>query len=229
MKNRLFPLLLLMALGAFSPSASARTIAWGSSIDSILVDSSGNQLDASYTFELGSFGSFVPDAANIEQWLVNWKVFDRATAPGINGFSPVDGYISSEVTHDFDFTTGNTDLPQNVFFNTGEQAYMFAYNSLDLQSGVEWALITNDSSDGNIADDWLFPVPETHSADTLDWRINLGATPIIGGENDVQGPGTYSSTPQAFTLQTSGAVPEPGSALLVGVVGLIAQLRRRRH
>jgi hypothetical protein len=98
-----------------------------------------------------------------------------------------------------------------------------------LTSGYEWALITNDSTDGTTSDDWLMPAPSGHVATSIDWRIEDATASPFGGLNDTQGPGDYSSTPGGFVLQTHTTVPEPGSALLIALVGFAQLLRARRR
>jgi hypothetical protein len=57
----------------------------------------------------------------------------------------------------------------------------------------------------------------------------------LGGPNGVQGAGNFTATPpntpgnaNGWTLQTHTAVvPEPSGALLIGVVGMLAMVRRR--
>ena len=227
MNPRLIPNLLAASL-LFAGAAQARTIVWGTDVDSLLIDSSGALLDSSYTFELGSFGSFIPTSTNMDEWLTNWKVFDRATAPGVNGYNPDAGYVASSAVLEADQTTDNLSLPQDVTFEQGEQAYIFAYQGLDLNSVIEWALVTNDSSDGDSADDWIFPISDTRSPDTLDWKINGASAAVFGGENGTQGPGDYTGTQTGFVLQTATAVPEPGSALFILLSGLLMNFRRKR-
>jgi hypothetical protein len=220
MKTLGSPLLILTLLClAASPCAHARTIAWGSELDSILVDSNGVTLDASHTFELGTFGTFVPTSINIDLWLTNWKAFDRATVP--IGFNPSEGWVSSAATLEADMTSSRSDLPQHTF-TVGEQAYIMVYDSLALSDpATELALITDAS--------WLMPTSDTHSPDTRDWRINAAGTAVFGGLNNIQGPGQYGVNPNAFVLQTHNSpspIPEPGSALLLTSLGLM--FRRRR-
>ena len=201
-------------------TAQGRTIAWGSEIDSILLDSSGVAMDASYTFELGTFGGFVPTAANMDQWLANWKVFDRATAPV--SFNTSAGWVSSSATLEADMTSSRSDLPQYTY-SVGEQAYIMVYDSLSFtEPGTEVGLVTNK--------DWLMPTSDTHSPDTRDWRINMAGTAVYGGLNNTQGPGEHSADPAIFVLQTHTSalpVPEPGSALLLVVAGALVRRRRR--
>ena len=210
-------LLSLLVLGS---SLQARTIAWGTELDSILLDSNGVTLDANYTFELGTFGNFVPTALNTDQWLSSWKVFDRATSP--TGFNTVDGWVSSAATLESDMTSSRTDLPQ-YNFSVGEQAYILVYDALLLADpATEFALITDSS--------WLMPTSDTHSPDTRDWRINAAGTAVFGGLNNLQGPGQYGTNPNAFVLQTHtvpAPVPEPGSAMLLLAAGALIRMRRR--
>ena len=228
----------IACLGLFS-TARATTINWGTYISptSYLFDSHGMELDDNYVFELGSFGSFTPTAANIADWLVNWKPFDRATAPSTSGFNSATGTVAHDATLETDFTTSNTTLSQTNTFAVGEQAYIWVYKdtfgnatpSPTFSSGLEWALVTNDSSDLNVSDDWLFPAPSGHVSTTLDWRIEDATATPFGGLNDTQGAGSFSSTPPAFILQTHtvAAVPEPGSAILL--LGVAIPLLRRSH
>jgi len=184
-------------------------------------------LDASFTFELGTFGSFIPTLANANDWLTNWKVFDRAIAPGANGWNPGAGYVASEATLLTDFTSNSTYASSSVTFAAGEQVYIWTYNTLVFAQGAEWALITNDSSDGNLADNWVIPEPECCGASVVEFRIEDASTPIVGGENDDRGPGTYTNDPPSYQLQTA-SVPEPGAGFLLGALALAVGLRRRR-
>jgi hypothetical protein len=219
----------------------ATTINWGTyfSVTSYLYDSSGTPLTDDFVFELGSFGTgFSPTETNMDQWQSNWKPFDRASAPLGNGFDSASGTVASTAVLETDFTTDNTDLSQLNTFAEGEQAYIWIYKdtfgninpSPSFASGFQWALVTNNASDGTAADDWLFPQPSGHVVSTLEWRMEDATFSPFGGLNDTQYEGDYSSTPGAFVLQTHTApIPEVGSSLLIGCAGLSFLLRRRRH
>ena len=213
-------LLILASCLLLGSAVQARTIAWGTETDSILIDSNGTTLDADYTFELGTFGTFVPTATNMDQWLTNWKVFDRAVAP--TDYNVEFGWVSNSATLEADMTSSRSDLPQHTF-NVGEQAYIMVYDSLALgQANTEVALVTDST--------WLMPTSDTHSPDTRDWRINAAGNAVYGGLNDVQGPGAHSANPTAFVLQThttAAPVPEPSSAMLLTLAGLMMRRRRR--
>lgn len=218
------------AFFALVPDVRATTINWGTYISptSYLFDSSGSNLDDSYTFELGSFGTFVPTEANMNDWLANWKPFDRATAPSTSGWNSASGIVAHSATVETDFTTSNETLSQANTFATGEQAYIWVYNTQVVGASMEWALVSN-CNDATPSDDWTFPAPSGHVASSLDWRIEDGTFTPFGGLNNSEGPGSYSSTPTDFILQTHtvATVPEPGSFALVGLAGLVGIFRRR--
>ncbi len=227
--------ILPVALLVLAGSIQARTINWGSSFEDIIVDSAGTGLSAVYTFELGSFGSFIPDQSNLEQWAANWKPFDLAQSPAT--WDPSNGFFSSSadvLDSPVSGTSSSTTIPASPVnvFGPGERGYIWAYNTKTLAVGTtEWALVTNDSTDGNAADDWLFPSSADHSSIPLQWRLPIASHVVFGGLNDVQGPGDYTPPTSSFALQTHtiSVVPEPSGALLVTLAGVAVSLRRRRQ
>ena len=209
-------------------SSHARTITWGSAVGDTLLYSAGGSLGDDVTFQLGSFGSFVPDATNMNQWQANWKVFDQAAAPSTSGFNSSEGLFSSTATLNADGTSSAGLSPST--FAQGEQAYIWAFKTdQSLVNGGEWALVTNDAAtDPNAANNWLFPAHSDQTNLPLDWRISNATDVIFGGLNSVQGAGDHNSNPVVFDLQLHAIVPEPGSALLACVAALGLGLRRRR-
>ncbi len=221
-------LVLLVLVPASSP---ASTIYWGSAVNDQLYDSHGNALDDSFIFELGTFGDFVPDDDNLHLWLANWKVLDRATAPAANGWNSSEGFFNSSVSLLYDGTSSSPSSSGFVF-SPGEQAYIWVYNSQDLVLDTEWALITNNSSDGDSSDDWLIPALPLEcgcgaTPDSLEWRLSTATQPGFGGLHDEYGPGNVSDIPPSFALQ-SATLPEPGSAFLVLAASFLFGYRRRR-
>lgn len=220
---------LLIPIGA----APAATIYWGSASNDLLFDSAGTPLDNTFTFELGTFGSFLPEASNVDQWLSNWKILDRLIAPAASGWNSSDSFFSGTLAIQSDGTSNRgADLGTNFVFAAGEQAYIWVYNSLGIIPGSEWALVTNDSSDGNTADDWIVPpLPDpcgcTGGAESLEWRLSLATVPQYGGVNDEYGEGDVSVVPPTFSLQTA-TIPEPSTGFLILVAGLLMQIRQRR-
>ena len=234
MKTFSLPQISLATLAAsfllWSGDAAATTINWGTYLGptTLLYDSTGAALDDDYYFELGSFGTFIPTEANMTEWLTNWKPFDRAYAPAAGGWISSSGTVAAGAVLEPDFTTDNTALSQTNTFAVGEQAYIWVYNGLTIDALTEWALVTNNSLDGNALDDWTMPAHADQTGLPLDWRLSNATQVPFGGLNDVEGPGDYSVTPPSFELQTH-AVPEPASALLLGIAGLLSLRRRQRR
>lgn len=222
--QRLILALTLLVLSA--AKLPARTIDWGGAVGDTLVTSTGTPLTDSFVFELGTFGSFVPTEANLDQWAANWKIFDHAIAPAANGWDSALGFFTGSATLQTNGTSSNSPpLPQFTFAQ-GEQAYIWVYNSLTISSLTEWALITNNGLDGNPLDDWTMPSHSDQTLQPLDWRVSNATDVPFGGLNDDEGPGDYTVDPGVFQVQTH-TVPEPGTALLIGIGGLVFQFRRR--
>ena len=230
----LFKTLALAALlfGAATGGIHARTITWGDAVGDTLLYSTGGNLGNDVIFELGSFGSFTPTTSNMDQWAANWKIFDQAQAPSTSGFNSSEGFFSSTATVNADGTSSASPPLSPFVFGQGEQAYIWVFKAdkgLSLTGGGEWALVTNDSTDGNAFDDWLFPSHSDQTNQPLDWRLSIATDVIFGGLNDVQGAGDHNSNPVTFDLQLHALVPEPGSAVLLGVAVASLGLRRRRN
>ncbi len=224
-------LCLALAL-AWTHGALASTVFWGSSFNDNLFNSAGTALDSTYSFELGTFGSFTPTYQNVDQWQANWHLIDYANTTDSNWDSTNQFFAG---TVDFD-TTGNshshsdpnTGIPlynSSDVFTQGDTVYLWAFNSKAIVPGSEWALVTEVGNTGKLSGDpWVIPNP----ADTMgsyNWSLSDASTSIIGGANGVQGPGGYSTTPPMFSLQTA-VVPEPGSAFLL-LAAAAAHLARR--
>lgn len=218
-------LVLLLPLG----SAHARTISWGGAVGDSMYLSSGPLMDDSMIFELGYFsGGFVPTVGNMDYWQAHWQVFDRATAG--SGWNSTDPFLSRTPTLEADGTSSSAPpLPDYVFPESG-QAYIWAFHTdQTFQVGLEWALITNDSSDGNSDDDWLFPAHSDQTGLPLEWRFSTASLPVFGTLNDIEGGGERTSVAASteFQTHTLTAIPEPSSALLLGVAAALLGMRRR--
>jgi hypothetical protein len=224
--NTLLSWLLLALLSLASvPGLRASTIFWGSLPNDHFFDSQGNALNGSYTFELGVFiSTFTPTLSNMDQWAVNWRVFDAATAG--SGWDVVGQELSTSADHLSNSTSSSGDAPLGYQFLQGTKAYLWVYNSKSISLTSEWALVTDDNTATNTYQPWLIPDP-ADTGGSADWQTRDLDTALYGGVNDVQGPGLFSVTPGTFTIQTH-AVPEPGSALLCALAASLLLCRTRR-
>lgn len=232
-------LALILALAWMCGTAGASTLFWGSPFPGgtpLLVDSNGQPLDGSYSFEIGSFGAFVPTYQNVDQWVANWKVFDRAYDPtpadpfdgDPEGWNTEFGFFAGTVDHNAAGGSDSPDANPLDVFAQGEKIYLWAYNSKDIVPSSEWALVTDSNLVGNNGDAWIFPDPLDPPGTSYDLQLDDADEAVIGGVNGVQGPGEYSTTPPSFSLQTA-VVPEPGSALLLFAAAAAHFIRRSRQ
>ena len=198
-------------------SIQAQTLNWGNEVFGDLSDSNGGSLDNTFVFELGSFfNGFVPTASNIDLWLSNWQVFDRAA------YNPDIEYFTSTVYVMNDVTSSNPTA--STFSFAGLDAYIWVRNDDNPVEGTEWLLTRADS--------WKFPAVGGDCCDTsvVEWSVSdldPADMPVWGRQGDVTGSGEFTST-GTTGLQTFTFVPEPSSALLAAIAGGVAVFRRRR-
>lgn len=177
---------------------SAATINWGNAFGDLLVDSNGDPLDGSYTFQLGAFDtSFTPTDLNRDQWFANWRVFDQAS------FNPTFGYFTGTAQLQSGGTSNSTIAGvENPSFNFANlNAYIFIFNQESIVVGeTEWFLARNTS--------WVFPpAPPLDCCDTtvVEFAVSdliAGDTPLYGGQSNVTGPGTYTERVDTSVIQT---------------------------
>ena len=212
---------------AFSAApCRAATIFWGTFFNDTLIDSQGNALTGSFTFEVGTFVSgFNPTALNLGDWAANWKVFDAAVAGG--AWNPANQEVAGTVDHTAG--AGSTSPFANVaaVFPEGTSAFLWVYNTKDLNSNAEWALAEDVDNGSNVLSAWEFPDPSEQFGESYDWQTRDLDTAIVGGVNNTRAAGTFFATPTDFTIQTA-AVPEPGSVMLVALGAFLAVRRARR-
>lgn len=195
-----------------SLTTHARVISWSSGVGDNFLQADGvTPMDGSFTFELGGFSSgFTPTLANLSLWQTNWVVFD--TAADNNGWNPGAGYYSGTATAVAGVGSNITSSNTGQTFAIGQQAYIWTFNSKSVDVGSEWSLIKNTA--------WTYPVADPFNPNDLQWTLSDVGNAAIAGGTSTDG-NTFIST-----LQTQ-AVPEPGSALLVAVAGVMIRLRRR--
>lgn len=222
-------LALVAALACLCAPVRASTVFWDSAFNDLLFDSNGNPLDTSFSFEIGTFGSFVPTYGNVDQWAANWKVMDRAYDPDVNGWNATEQFFVGTVDHQIDGTSSSLDANPGDIFAQDEIVYLWVYNSKSIVPSSEWALVTDGTSVGDSLDgaDWVIPDP-ADTGGSYNWHLSDANTAVIGGANDDRGPGAYNATPLDFSLQTA-VVPEPGSAFLLFAAAAAHLIRRARH
>lgn len=194
----LFIVVGLLLAGVASLQAQT-TINFTSPIGEIGKTSTGSDLDASFTFAIGSFGNFTPDSSNVADWASNFTVLGSVNwTEGL--FSQYSG-------------TGNL-LNNNAPFTTSNQGFIWGYNTQVIGASTEWILLTNAS--------WTFPT--SGSQPTVDWTsTDVGTYAALGVLN------TLSSDPYLQTANLLSAVPEPSTyALLAGLATLGFVWFRRR-
>ena len=135
---------LLLIFGSAVTASAAARITWQSSRGSTAnpitnLQSDGSELDATFQFELGAFkdlpdGSpFVPTAANVADWEVQWCAASAAASYNISPNS---------------FFTGTFQLESNAApFEDGDQAFIWGFDTR--AGGGEWILLRRDT--------WVWP------------------------------------------------------------------------
>jgi hypothetical protein len=192
--NRIL-LLVFLALPLGISAQTTRTINFESLAFEIGQTSTGAALDSSYTFQLGSFGSFAPTLGNVSDWTSNFQSLGQASWDDL-----------------FTNFSGTAQLASNSgAFSTANTAYIWGYNTKTIGSGTEWVLLTNTA--------WAFPDTSAAIAfpDTFTVDLSNGTTAVVG-TLAVSGADPYLMT-------ASIAVPEPATyaavlgAMVLGVVG----------
>ena len=209
-----------------------------------LVDSSGAPLietastgapDATsdFKFELGVFNEgFTPLIDNLSDWKDNWQTFDVAKmAANPEPLIGVQGGMTDEGK-----TVSDDPLAETNYDFSGQNAYLWIYNSTDVTQGSEWFVGRVDS--------WVFPEIDLLGGDCascpgplpVQWSTSQFSTvtgsedvPLFGSQSGVEGAGSYTQVDEDFTLQTFAIVPEPATIFLPAVIGLLVAFRHFRH
>ena len=118
------------------------------------------------------------------------------------------GYVEADLVSGASITEPNTLL--------GQSMYVFVGNAATLGASTAWAL----ASIGTIQDD--VPNEQQYTAQPF------GVTPLIGSVGSFTGNAGGQGSSIFTTLKLAQAIPEPSAALL-GAIGAMALLRRRRN
>ncbi len=227
-----------LSAGLAGAQSITNQINWGSLDASTIVDSKGNQLIGvvGITIDLGAFADdFTPTAANVDDWAANWFSFDRAQFA-------IDGEDTSLFASRYMmYQTGNFDkgaFDYGDFEDLGisRSAYIWVYNLTEPVPGAEWFLAGAGS--------WEFPTLAEECCDNdvpIEWSLSdlaVGSkitpdTPVIpvwGNYLGNEGSGEVTNRNVFADLQTyTFVVPEPSSALLIAMAGIIGAFRRSRQ
>ncbi|MBX7211275.1 MAG: PEP-CTERM sorting domain-containing protein [Verrucomicrobiaceae bacterium] len=198
---------------AWLPQAHARNINWSSGVGDIFLQADGvTAMDSSFGFELGGFTTgFTPTQANFSLWQSNWIVFDTANT-GTAEWSPGVGYYSSTGMTVAAAGSTVTSSITGATFTIGQQAYLWAFNTKTIGASTQWAMIANTA--------WTYPASDPFNPNDLLWDLQDPANTAVAGATSVD------TVNFVATLQAQ-PVPEPGSALLVALAGVLIRLRRR--
>ncbi len=202
----------LSLLSVVNLQAQIFAVTWGTGTRfEQLITSDGSPLTPNdFSFELGGFtNGFVPTAANIDEWVENWHVFDAITSPDAD---TSDGFIQGAAGSRF---VGNASLNMqistsedadlNFAFTPGTQAYVFIRNSDTPTFGSEWLLYTSEQGI-----DWEFPAVSGLSF-SVNWfagdnEPELAEQVVWGGINGVNvndgSAGEFTDTSTDFLLRT---------------------------
>ena len=209
----------------FTPQAGAQVntgqINWGSLDFSSIVDSNGNTLAAdNFTFDLGAFNDdFTPTDSTVADWFANWHTIDRAT------YNEAGGVFAGQYTM-FGNTYTDTDNGNFAGLGISRDAYVWVYNSTAPEPGTEWFIAR--------ASNWQFPDITDDCCNNelpLEWSMSdLQSTdvPLWGNQLGTEGPGERNEFISGADLQTYTFIPEPSSALLIALAGMLGVMRRSR-
>lgn len=154
------------------------------------------------TFQLGTFGSFTPTAANADLWAANWST------TGITS-STASWTVAAA---DFGSFSGTANIGPTA--PTGQSGYIWGYSALDV--GSEWILVSNSN--------WTIPAhnPDATAFPLSPWQTTAAGTFAIVGQLNHVGVGAADRT-----FQTE-VIPEPSTYALIVGLGILGFLGYRR-
>ena len=213
--------------------AKANTIEWGSEVFANGLSSTGGSV-AGFNFELGTFGTFIPDETNMPLWRDSWKLLDSTTYNTTTKLFTDTAtlvYNSSNST----WSPSAVDVPPPAppqlpnQFAEGEQVYIWVYNNTNMDATTEWGVYTRTGSVDPLNPNWVLPAgPGSQTALPLFmFTADANATPF-GGTPNVTGPGEFTPPVGVFSFQTHSFVPEPGSVFMLALAGSMCLVRRRK-
>jgi hypothetical protein len=177
-----------------------RTITFESPAFELGQTSDGINWGTTFTFQIGSFGSFTPTASNLDNWDSNFQS------------------LATTQWQDFGNFSGSATLSDNsAGFATTNNAYIWGYNTKTIGLNTEWILLTNDS--------WKFPDTNIFSiAPSQFTTTDAGTYGIIG---QLASSVSYGVEPYMISDRVS-TIPEPSTyAAIFGALTLGGVCYRR--
>ena len=226
--------LLLLALCAWRGPLMAGSIDWGTAAFDALYNADGGPLDGTFRFELGTFaGDFTPSPSNTTAWASQWKGIEEATFNAPSQYAAENSILTTSGPNliwqrDAEGDESGPLSNPNVFA-PGEAVYLWVYNSKNISSTAQWALVTGRGATPNT--DWVLNAGMGAAlAPTVEWRLLYANTAIQGGVNGVLGGGVVRASPGSFSLQTAllSPIPEPSISLLLALGWTLGFRRSRR-
>lgn len=231
MKNKLA--LLIASIAFLNAHANAATVAWGDTINTAIIDTSGALLTQGNYVRIGYFGSLSNSqiqanaltTAGIALLNADFHEFARSTIGANTG---TDGLFSSSNTPTYASLSG---------FSPSSQIYFWALDATDnstlssalstvTQTAIGYVPLANNS-------EWQFPASDIATGKTIDLadlananRVVLAGTYVSANSPSVT---PILGTPNhALQLSSVSAVPEPSRIVFLGLSGLGLIWRRRR-
>lgn len=228
-------LVIFALLGSVQTVSHANSIEWGDQVFHNDRTSSGALINSTFKFELGTFGNTDLASTPLSDWRLNWKLLDTT------GYNDTTKHFSDTATINFNMgdtswspDAGNFPPPAPTpvpHLDEGEQVYIWIYNNLNRDATTEWGIFTRI---GGTAEHpaWVLPKgPSSHSVLPQTMFISEVDYAPFGGVPGSQNGGTY--TPQGnFAFQThsfGSSIPEPASEYLLGGLGMLVLVNRRRR
>jgi MYXO-CTERM domain-containing protein len=214
MKLTLATALLVMASNVHAASYVALNAVSGTSAD-VLIENVNGTLSSGGIVAIGHFTGGAPSSnlANIATTISNFQLQASALTGGYSASleGAFAGYYEGTVVNGAQILTGNPLIGQGV--------YLFAGNAATLAASTAWALVQVGTY---IADNPPLIVQYTANAKTA---VTTPASIVFGTVDTAPNPIAGTSS----TLKLVAApIPEPSAALL-GALGALGLLRRRRN
>ena len=180
---------------------AAATVNYGSVVGSANLQSDGTPMDATFSFQIGTFsGGFAPAESNTGDWLAHWVPLVDAAGDPIAGATaafdeiplPSPPFPAGAAHSGF---SGTAEFDHNELpFTTDTPVYLWGYNNRLTPGTAEWILVTDTT--------WLWPAGTANPPATT-FSVGAADTAIIGSINT----GTHHMQSAAVTVSSGASGP----------------------